>query len=221
MNKTSKGLNFSTGFFESRETNRMTPPIASTNSMVNRDYMQEFISRFEQLSGKTYRCSSETAITSLIEKLIAERAQGKCYFAREVLQFVQNKGNLDSRNALTSAYVYEPEDNTDGLNILKEADIGITTADFGIAETGCLVEVSYSDSMKLLSSLSRVNIVLLRAKDILRNLNELAPIIRNLLSKDDKPTVTLISGPSRTSDIEMKFVLGVHGPHEVHAIIVE
>lgn len=109
-----------------------------------------------------------------------------------------------------------------GLDFLKEADIGITTADYGIAETGGLVEVAYFDSTKLLSSLSRIHIVLVRASKVLAKLQDVAPIIRALLTgREEKPTITFISGPSRTSDIEMKFVLGVHGPHEVHCLILE
>lgn len=199
----------------------MTTPIASINSLTNRDYLLEFVSRFEQLSGKTYRCSAGNEASMLIQRLIAEKGQGKCYFTKEVLAFIQSKDDSSQPYPISSADLYDPKENTNGLDILEQADIGITTANFAVAETGCLVEVSYEDSSKLLSSLSRVNIVLLRASNILSTLQELAPILRGLLSKKDKPTVTLISGPSRTSDIEMKSVLGVHGPHEVYAIIVE
>jgi L-lactate dehydrogenase complex protein LldG len=190
----------------------MATPIV--NLMSNRGNLQEFISRFERLSGKAYRCTSVDEARSIIEKLIVERGKGKAYFSSEVLRFLGAAGGIER------ALLYEPKQDEDGLELLKEADIGITNADFAIAETGCLVEVANSDSTRLLSSLSRVNIVLVFAKDVLGELQELAPIVRHLLSEQDKPTVTLISGPSRTSDIEMKFVLGVHGPHEVHAIIV-
>ena len=190
---------------------------------INPAYVSEFISRFEQLSGKVYRCSGGAQAVALIERIIAERSQGKCYFAKDVLELIEEtkERRSGSVNIIRSAVMYNPQSDTDGLEIIKQADIGITTADFAIAETGCLVEIAYDDSTKLLSSLSRVHIVLLRATKILGSLQELAPILRSMLSKGDKPTVTLISGPSRTSDIEMKSVLGVHGPHEVHAILLE
>jgi L-lactate utilization protein LutC len=201
----------------------MTAAITSSNSAVNRDCLTEFVSRFEKLSGRTYLCSSEKEVAHIIEKLVKERANGRSYFAREVLEFIKNKAeeSFSDSQMIGTAERFNPPDNIDGLEVLKEADLGITTADFAIAETGCLVEVAYSDSSKLLSSLTRVNIILLRAKDVLPSLQEFAPVLRKLLSSDDKPTITLISGPSRTSDIEMKFVLGVHGPHEVHAIILK
>jgi L-lactate dehydrogenase complex protein LldG len=198
-----------------------TASIASENSFQSQDYLSEFISRFERLSGKAYRCSSEQESINLMEKLISERGQGKCYVAKEVLDFFPSRNLLQFAGTIKGANLYDPPDSSDGLDVLKDADIGITTASFAIAETGCLVEVAFNDSSKLLSSLSRVNIVLVKATNLLQKLQDLAPILQDLLSKKEKPTITLISGPSRTSDIEMKFVLGVHGPHEVYAIIVE
>jgi L-lactate dehydrogenase complex protein LldG len=187
------------------------------------NFLDEFASRFEELSGKVHRCSKGPEVISIIEQIIAERSQGKCYFTKEVLEFIREEDGDASleQEFIVSAQMYHPQDNANGLEIIKEADVGITTADFGVAETGCLVEIAYADSTKLLSSLSRVNIILLRTKNILAEMQELAPVLRAILSKEDKPTITLISGPSRTSDIEMKSVLGVHGPHEVHALLLE
>ena len=188
--------------------------ISTSPNSVNPAYVNEFTSRFEQMAGKVYRSSSSSQTISRVEEIIAERAQGKSYYTKEVAEYVGD-------GILRSATRYNVLEESDGLDIIKEADIGVTTADFGVAETGCLVEVAHTDSTKLLSSLTRVNVVLLRTKNVLGKFQELAPILRKILSNKDLPTVTLISGPSRTSDIEMKSVLGVHGPHEVHAILVD
>jgi L-lactate dehydrogenase complex protein LldG len=197
-----------------------------TTQGIDAAYVDEFVDRFQQMGGQVYRISSTAEIFSAIDQIISERGNGKCYYTREAIQFAQLLGG-EPRQAdvpeqtFSKASMYEVEGNTNALDIVKTADIGITTAQFGIAETGCLVEVSYTDSTKLLSSLPRVHIVLLRVANILGKLQELAPLLRNVLSSGDAPTVTLISGPSRTSDIEMKSVLGVHGPHEVHAILTD
>src|SRR5579875_2559969 len=193
----------------------------STAPAINPAYLDEFTSRFEQLSGKVYRCSSVDQVVSVLDRIIGEKCKGLCYYTNSVLELIQEKEREEEKHfervpsasekleTMRSALKYDPKDNINGLDIIKQADIGITTADFGVAEAGCVVEIAYSDSTKLLSSLSRIHIVLLKATNILGRLAELAPILRNVLSKDnDKPTVTLISGPSRTSDIEMKFVLG-------------
>lgn len=188
--------------------------ISTSANSVNPAYVDEFISRFEQMAGKVYRSSSASQTISHVEKIIAERARGKSYYTKELSEYVGGE-------SLQSAISYNVRAESDGLDVIKEADVGITAAEFGVAETGCLVEVAHADSTKLLSSLTRVNIVLLRTRNMLGRFQELAPILRRILSNKDLPTVTLISGPSRTSDIEMKSVLGVHGPHEVHAILVD
>lgn len=179
----------------------------------------EFAKRFALSSGNVYRCRA-TEVVPTIERIIAERSRGKSCYSKRVLEFVVPRVESSGSLEIQSAIPYDPSKDSDGLEVLSEVDVGITTADYGVAETGSLVEVSYSDSTKLLSSLSRVNVVLLREEHILPKLQDLAPVLRSILSTDDKPTVTLIGGPSRTGDIEMKMVLGVHGPHEVHAIIV-
>ncbi len=191
--------------------------------MTNQEYLDEFTSRFEQLAGKVYHTSGLADTISIIERLIAERGQGKAYCSKEVLDVLNSIEYSPLRAVpVQSAEIYNAS-HGDALQILKEVDVGITKADFAIAETGCLVEIAYDDSSKLLSSLSRVHMAIVNAKNILPKLQDIASILRNILSDSqrDKPAVTLISGPSRTSDIELKSVLGVHGPHEVHAIFIE
>lgn len=194
---------------------------------INPAYLDEFTSRFEKLSGKIYRCSGRSQANELIKQIISERSGGKCYYTKEVLELIGGEdpeafsSSSSMLDTIAWGEMYDPQNNEDGLDIIKQADVGITTADFAVAETGCLVEIAYKESTRLLSSLSRVHIVLLRATNILGNMRELSTLLmEEVLSKDDKPTITLISGPSRTSDIEMKSVLGVHGPHEVHAILL-
>ncbi len=190
---------------------------------INQEYFDEFKSRFELLAGKVYGSSGPQETVSLIEQLVLERGQGKAYYSKEVLDVLESiKGSSIDLVPIRSADIYKVAQG-DGLQVLKEADVGITRADFAIAETGCLVEICYDDSSKLLSSLSRVHIAVLSATNLLPKLQDFASVLRNLLSDSErgKPSVTLISGPSRTSDIELKSVLGVHGPHEVHAIFVE
>ena len=192
--------------------------------------IEEFSSRFEQLAGKTYHCKDRKEALDVIDDLIKKKAQGKVYSARALIDFVRSDwpnqfvshpvGDLQ-----TSAQILGPGEE-DILETLKETDVGVTKADFAIAETGCLVEIAYDDFSRLLSSISRVHIAVLDARNVLPKLQDLAPKIRHLLLSGgkmpvDKPNITLISGPSRTSDIELKSVLGVHGPHEVHAVIIE
>ncbi len=94
---------------------------------------------------------------------------------------------------------------------------GITGALAGIAETGSLV-IPGGDGQPLTASLMpEIHLAILRASDILPSL---AKAIQ-LPEVASAPSTVIITGPSRTADIEMALVVGVHGPKELHILVVE
>ncbi|MDA4117808.1 MAG: lactate utilization protein [Thaumarchaeota archaeon] len=108
--------------------------------------------------------------------------------------------------------------------ILDGADVGITWAAKGVAREGAMLEVVYDDASKLASSLPLVHIALLESSSILPGLVEALPLVGKMIKDsppERKPLITFISGPSKTGDIEMRLLYGVHGPHSVHAIILD
>lgn len=105
---------------------------------------------------------------------------------------------------------------------IDAAEIGVSLADFAIAETGTLVEFATDDSMRLISTLPRVHVGLVASAQIVATLAEAAPRVRGVFDGNDRNcVVTFISGPSRSGDIEMKLTLGVHGPEVAHAVVLD
>lgn len=105
--------------------------------------------------------------------------------------------------------------------LIDRADIGITMADFAIAESATLAEVSTNDVTRVISGLPRTHIGLVRASEIVPRLADAAPRIRALFSRErGGAVISFISGPSRTGDIEMILTLGVHGPGVMHAVLI-
>ncbi|MBI3209085.1 MAG: lactate utilization protein [Candidatus Solibacter usitatus] len=98
------------------------------------------------------------------------------------------------------------------------APFGITTADFGLAETGSLVTRSSTEA-RLLSLLPPVHIALLPLGLLITGLDELFSKVP--LPAGDTSSLVIITGPSRSADIEMILVRGVHGPRVVHVIVLE
>jgi L-lactate dehydrogenase complex protein LldG len=102
---------------------------------------------------------------------------------------------------------------------LFDYDVGISTAQAAIAETGTLLLESESDRHRLVSLVPPVHIAIVDAGDICLTLGEaLAAVGRG---SDLSPTITLITGPSRTADIELTLAIGVHGPQELYVIVNE
>lgn len=102
-------------------------------------------------------------------------------------------------------------------NSANSAKIGINQVNFGIAETGSIVEISDTLAKRLCSSLTEIHIAILPCSNIL-------PDMESLMKKIDIkaiPYMTVISGPSRTADIERVLTIGVHGPERVIILCVE
>ncbi len=104
---------------------------------------------------------------------------------------------------------------------IDRASAGITGATFAIAQSGTLVEIATNDAVRLVSSLPRTHIGIVRARDIVPRFEDAAPRLREIFNANGNGcTVSFISGPSRTGDIELKLTLGVHGPEIAHAIVI-
>ncbi len=112
----------------------------------------------------------------------------------------------------------------EAIGVLAAADAGVTWAVNAVALEGAMLEVVYDDSAKLASSLPIIHVALLESSSILKDLAEAMPLVGRIVKDAPpgrKPIISFISGPSKTGDIEMRLLYGVHGPHTVHAVILD
>jgi len=98
---------------------------------------------------------------------------------------------------------------------------GLVTADHGIAETGTLVHFDLGDDEKKAWTLPDACLCLLDRRAIVPDLEAIAPRIAGHLAKTApaSPQVSLVTGPSRTADIENQLTIGVHGPSRLIILI--
>lgn len=99
----------------------------------------------------------------------------------------------------------------------NSADVtaGITGVDAALADTGTLVLRTSPDRGRLLSLLPPVHVAVLDAASLLPDLGSFL-----CQPRVDASSIVLITGPSKTADIEQNLVTGVHGPGELHVILV-
>ena len=91
----------------------------------------------------------------------------------------------------------------------------------GVAETGTLALTSGADNPTTLNFLPDNHIVVVRGKDIAGDYETIWAKLRETYGKGLMPrTVNMITGPSRSGDIEQKLLLGAHGPRRLHILIV-
>ena len=92
-------------------------------------------------------------------------------------------------------------------DILFDCDLGITSAQWAIAETGTLVLESDAETSRLTSLVPRVHLCIIEAGKIRQTLGEILSLTQRPLS----PAITFITGASRTSDIELTLAIGFTG----------
>jgi L-lactate dehydrogenase complex protein LldG len=98
-------------------------------------------------------------------------------------------------------------------------DVGLTTAELGLAATGTLVMDAADEDVRLASMVAEVHVAVLPASRIRADARSAAADLADLLGRS--PYAAWITGPSRTADIERKLALGVHGPLALHIVLVE
>ena len=98
--------------------------------------------------------------------------------------------------------------------LLANCDLGITSVDFAIPATGTIGLISSAQKPRAVSLLPRVHLAIIEDIDFRPNLTSALQEFKN------QRYLTLISGPSRTSDIELILTLGVHGPQHLVAWLV-
>ncbi len=115
----------------------------------------------------------------------------------------------------------EPPERTALKESAALADVGVTGADFGLADTGSLVMLSSPGKSRSASLLPPVHVALLSAHRILPQMSALMDQLPRdpVTALERESAVTLITGTSKTADIELTLVRGVHGPGEVHVIL--
>jgi L-lactate dehydrogenase complex protein LldG len=104
---------------------------------------------------------------------------------------------------------------------LFDCDIGITGAQWAIAETGTLVLAHDEERHRLTSLVPTVHVALIAAERVRGTLGEVLQKLKDSGPEGLSRTVTFITGPSRTSDIELTLAIGVHGPAELFVVIIE
>ncbi len=95
-------------------------------------------------------------------------------------------------------------------------DAGVSEALYGLADTGSVVLAASPEEPRARSLLPFVHVSLLRADRILPGLDELFEAVGG----DLPSALAIVTGPSRSADIEQMLVVGVHGPGEVHVVLL-
>ncbi len=102
-----------------------------------------------------------------------------------------------------------------------EAASGVTSACFAIADTGTLVLESTPEDVRLASTLPTRHFILLDRSKIVVDGLAAVDSLRRMHQRDTRNYIAYITGPSRTADIERVLTIGVHGPKQLHILLLD
>ncbi len=111
-----------------------------------------------------------------------------------------------------------------GLEIANDAvhaDFGLSDVVCAVAETGTLVLTSAARHSRLATLLPPRYLAIVRAEQIVPNFLAAVELMKRTWGNAWPAAVTLVTGPSRTADIELSLTIGVHGPGHVVVLVVE
>ena len=156
--------------------------------------------------------SKTTVDSSLLDvfKQSLESVDGQCIITTDVTDALkQIITDLNATRIATS-------DNAPNAQDIFHYDVGISSAQAAIAETGTLVLDSTYERHRLVSLVPPVHIAIINASCIVETLSDALALLQK---KEISPAITFITGPSRTADIELTLAIGVHGPQQLYVIV--
>ena len=187
---------------------------------MNDTTLESFTKRYESLGGHVHVVSSAEAAAEAALEIVRERGGTRVAIAglEEGLATAFDRALADGGLEV----LREPFTTIKLPHGIDEAQVGITGAAFGIAQSGTLAEVATNDAVRLVSGLPRAHIGVVRASEIVERFEDAAPRLRAIFNEHGGAcTVSFISGPSRTGDIELILTLGVHGPEAAYVIVLQ
>jgi L-lactate dehydrogenase complex protein LldG len=174
--------------------------------------MASFQARAEAVSATVHRVPDREAALVLIRRLLAAEGVSSapgCHAVWAPCPFLEGL----SRGPLVEAGIR--------FDVTREtaasARAGVTQTDLAVADTGSVVVASSAIEQRLASSLPPLHVALAPSRALVP---DLAAVLQRF-SPREFSYLTLITGPSRTADIERVLTIGVHGPARLHIVFVD
>jgi L-lactate dehydrogenase complex protein LldG len=209
---------------EAARTRHVPPPFVHA---PHKDLAEQFAAELARLEGYPHRCPDDEAALDIIRDILQQHsATSVIAWDRDQIGLPGLDALLDGLGvaALDGRVAHTGDERAARLQTLEPAAVCLSGADVGIAESGTLLLLGGAGRGRMASLLAPVHIAVLRAAQLVRGLGEAFARIQARRGPDvfaDASNLTLITGPSRTADIELTLTLGVHGPREIHVVLID
>jgi L-lactate dehydrogenase complex protein LldG len=170
--------------------------------------IEQFLGEIKKLSGVGQRLARQ-ALGEALKNLVAEEKIRKA-----TVWDIPLLNELGLAGQLRELGVELVSPNTD-KHAMAQCDLGVTTADYLLPETGTLVLRSSQEKPRGVSLLPRIHLAIVTPAMLRADLHQV------FAEAKDSHYLVFITGPSRTADIELTVTLGVHGPKNLFVWMLE
>lgn len=203
----------------------VTPPVWERQALLRpaqnpsrEELLQQFAANLEAQRTQVVRVTAAEFPRALAEALDDFSVQSAIYWYDPLLEQLQLAELLTEHQVQHTAC---PEAvRADFRATAAQADLGITTARLAVAETGTIVLFNGGRRGRIASLLPPHYLVILREEQIVPTLAEVMTHIKQEVAAGLPACINLITGPSRSADIEGDLAIGVHGPGNVRVIVL-
>jgi L-lactate dehydrogenase complex protein LldG len=179
-----------------------SPVYAGLEESVDVNFAQEFT----RVGGKFIYCENETDLVSTIGAVASEENWQEVFCSDPELQYLLTQAEIPFLSDAES---------------FKEMKVGITGCEFLISRLGSIMISSQQDSGRKLNVYPEVHVVIAYTSQLVGDLKDALAAIREKYPARIPSLISVITGPSRTADIEKTLVMGAHGPKEVYVFLTE
>jgi len=185
-------------------------PSLDTDSSIYHDFDETkdivFAGEFTKTAGKFIYCENENDLKTNLAALVAEHNWQNIYSTEPAIQ------------KLLEDIGIKPDNNPEKFN---DIEVGITFCEFLIARFGSIMVSAGQQSGRRMNVFPEVHVVLSKTSQIVPELKDAFSGMKERYGKNMPSLVSVITGPSRTADIEKTLVMGAHGPKELFVFLVD
>ncbi len=225
LNRIRASLRATRPFLEAEAARAPHAPPPFVHPITHDDVVQQFAAELTKLQAYPHPCADDEAALATIADILAQHeAQEVITWDLEKIDLPGLADLLQQRGVrrLDGRIAGDPAQRSTLLQAHERAPVCIAGVDAAIAESATLVVHSGEGRARMASLLAPVFIAVARRAQFVRGLGEAIERIKQKYGEvfRNASALTLITGPSRTADIELTLTLGVHGPREVHVVII-
>jgi L-lactate dehydrogenase complex protein LldG len=185
-------------------------PSLDTDSLIYHEFKDTkditFAQEFTKAAGKFIYCENENDLKTNLAALVAEHNWQYIFSAEPAIQKLLKEIGIEI---------------LDGQENFNEIQVGITFCEFLIARFGSIVVSSGQLSGRRLNVFPEIHIVFAKTSQIVPELKDALKGMKEKYDTKLPSQISVITGPSRTADIEKTLVMGAHGPKELFVFLVD